>query len=80
MFSFSVSTCANELTVPITAKIRVFEDIDKTVRYAQMLERAGCQVRNIPQFISWYLSVPQGTLVCVWETFRLRRLRILFSL
>ena len=29
------------------------------------------------------LSVPQGTLVCVWETFRLRRLhrlRILFSL
>ena len=27
-----------------------------------------------------YLSVPCGTLVCVWETFRLRRLRILFSL
>ena len=26
------------------------------------------------------LSVPQGTLVCVWESFRLRRLRILFSL
>ena len=26
------------------------------------------------------LSVPCGTLVCVWETFRLRRLRILFSL
>ena len=26
------------------------------------------------------LSVPQGTLVCVWENFRLRRLRILFSL
>ena len=27
-----------------------------------------------------FLSVPQGTLVCVWETFRLCRLRILFSL
>ena len=33
-----------------------------------------------------YLSIPQGTLVCVWESFRLRRLhrlhrlRILFSL
>ena len=26
------------------------------------------------------LSVSQGMLVCVWETFRLRRLRILFSL
>ena len=26
------------------------------------------------------LSVPCGTLVCVWETVRLRRLRILFSL
>ena len=26
------------------------------------------------------LSVPQGTLVCVWETSRLRRLLILFSL
>ena len=26
------------------------------------------------------LSVPQGTLLCVWESFWLRRLRILFSL
>ena len=26
------------------------------------------------------LSVPQGMLLLVWETFRLRRLRILFSL
>ena len=31
-----------------------------------------------PRFVS--LSVPQGTLVCVWESFRLRGLRILFSL
>lgn len=39
-----VTTIAAGLRVPLTCKIRIFPDLDKTVKYAQMLERSGCQL------------------------------------
>ena len=50
LFYFSVSLLNEKLSVPVTCKIRVFEDVEKTVAYAKMLEKAGCQVFNSSQF------------------------------
>ncbi|RDB20629.1 tRNA-dihydrouridine(16/17) synthase [NAD(P)(+)]-like [Hypsizygus marmoreus] len=39
-----INTLHKNLSVPVTAKFRVFPSIEKTVEYAQMLERAGAQI------------------------------------
>jgi len=35
------------LTVPVTCKIRVFDDVAKSVEYAKMIEASGCQMLTV---------------------------------
>ncbi|KAH7905220.1 dihydrouridine synthase-domain-containing protein [Hygrophoropsis aurantiaca] len=39
-----INTLHTNLKIPVTAKFRIFPSIEKTVQYAQMLERAGAQI------------------------------------
>jgi len=42
-----VSSAVQKLKVPVTAKIRVFDDIEKSVEYAKMIESTGISVNAI---------------------------------
>lgn len=39
-----ISTLHRSLRVPVTAKIRIFDDMEKSIRYARMVEEAGAQL------------------------------------
>ena len=43
----AVSHLHKNLAVPITAKFRVYDDLDKTLAYAKMLEGAGAQILTL---------------------------------
>ncbi|OMJ18047.1 tRNA-dihydrouridine(16/17) synthase [NAD(P)(+)]-like [Smittium culicis] len=42
-----VNTASKNLKIPVTAKIRVYKDLDKTIEYAKMLERAGAKILTV---------------------------------
>jgi len=41
---YLVNTLHVNLAIPVTAKFRVFDSLERTVEYAKMLERAGAQI------------------------------------
>ncbi|XP_032789190.1 tRNA-dihydrouridine(16/17) synthase [NAD(P)(+)]-like [Daphnia magna] len=47
LISKMVKLIHRELSVPITCKVRVFEDIDKSIAYAKMLEESGCYALTV---------------------------------
>ncbi|WFD32538.1 tRNA-dihydrouridine(16/17) synthase [NAD(P)(+)] [Malassezia sp. CBS 17886] len=42
-----INTLHLQLRVPVTAKFRVYESVEKTVAYAKMIERAGAQMVSV---------------------------------
>ncbi|CAI2172216.1 9323_t:CDS:2 [Funneliformis geosporum] len=42
-----INTLHENLSIPVTAKIRVFPEVEKTIRYAKMIESAGAQLLTV---------------------------------
>ncbi|KAH8855615.1 tRNA-dihydrouridine(16/17) synthase [NAD(P)(+)]-like [Schistosoma japonicum] len=42
-----ISRASSELSVPVTCKIRIFSDVDRTVQYAKLLEAAGASMLTV---------------------------------
>ena len=42
-----IKTACARISKPITAKIRIYESVEKTVEYAKMLERAGAKIITV---------------------------------
>ncbi|CAO1384036.1 unnamed protein product [Diamesa serratosioi] len=47
LLSDIIRTLHENLLVPVTCKIRVFEDVNKTIKYAQMLQQSGAQLLTV---------------------------------
>lgn len=42
-----ISTLKTNLSIPVTVKIRIFPDLEKTIKYAQMIESAGASILTV---------------------------------